>query len=125
LDLVAEHGDEWQAVASAADERASGLAGTAMPLGYTATDDCHDIDYKGYAYTRTPSDISGATMTRYDETTPQAWRIPLCDVVVPGLVVDAPGAGYLVPAEHAPLVASKLDAHGVAYARLGAGIQDL
>ena len=120
LDLVAAHGDAWQATARAADGRAARLAGTRMPLDYTATDDCHQIDYKGYAYTRTPSDVSGATMTRYDEGTPETWRIPLCDVVVPGVVVTAPAAGYLVPAEYAELVARKLDHHGATYRRLGA-----
>src|SRR5690606_24793372 len=35
LALVAEHGDEWQATALAADGRASRLAGEPMPLDYT------------------------------------------------------------------------------------------
>ncbi len=125
LDLVARHGDAWQALARAADARAAGLAGTAVPLDYVAGDACRDIDYKGYAYTRTPSDVSGATMTRYDDATPQVWRIPLCDAVVPGSVVAAPGAGYVVPAAHAGLVAAKLDLHGVAYRRLDAGAEGL
>ena len=125
LDLVAEHGDAWQATALAADQRATRLAGTPMPLDYKATDACHEIDYKGYAYTRTPSEVSGATMTRYDETTPQTWRVPLCDVVVPGTVVAAPGAGYVVPAEYADLVSRKLDLHGATYQRLDAGIEGL
>ena len=120
LDLVATHGDAWRATATAADARAARLAGTPMPLDYTATDDCHPVDYKGYAYTRTPSEVSGATMTRYDETTPETWRVPLCDEVVPGRVVQAPGAGYVVPAEHAAFVASKLDLHGVEYTVLEA-----
>ena len=125
LGLVAAHGDAWQATARQADARAARLAGTPMPLDYVATDACHDIDYKCYAYTRTPSDVSGATMTRYDETTPQTWRIPLCDEVVPGQVVRMPAAGYVVPAAQAGLVAAKLDLHGVAYRRLEAGIEDL
>jgi hypothetical protein len=125
LDLVAEHGDAWQATALAADRRATRLAGTPVPLDYKSTDECREIDYKGYAYTRTPSEVSGATMTRYDETTPQTWRVPLCDVVVPGRVVEAPGTGYVVPAEHAALVARKLDRHGATYERIDAGIEDL
>ncbi|HET8818539.1 MAG TPA: M14 family zinc carboxypeptidase [Xanthomonadaceae bacterium] len=125
LDLVAEHGDAWQSMARAADRRATRLAGATVPLDYKATDECHEIDYKGYAYTRTPSGVSGATMTRYDETTPQTWRIPLCDVVVPGTVVEAPGAGYIVPAEYATLVSRKLDRHGATYERLEAGIEGL
>ena len=32
------------------------------------------------------SEISGALMTRYDESTPQVWRVPLRDQVVPGTI---------------------------------------
>src|SRR5690606_9053670 len=76
------------------------------------------IDFRGYAYTRTPSEISGALMTRYDETTPEVWRIPLRDTLAPSVTVDLPAAGYLVPAAHAARVSALLDLHGVAYRRL-------
>src|SRR5690606_26577887 len=122
LDLVARHGDAWRAVADAADSRSSALAGTGVPLDYTATDTCREIAFKGYAYTRTPSEVSGATMTRYDEAPPETWRIPLCDEVVPDTTVAAPGAGYVVPPEHAAFVAGKLDLHGVQYRRLGEAV---
>ncbi len=39
----------------------------------------------GYEYTRTTSDVSGALMTRYDESKPQIWKIPLRDEVLPEL----------------------------------------
>jgi hypothetical protein len=76
------------------------------------------IDFRGYAYTRTPSEISGALMTRYDETTPQVWKVPLRDDVQPALVVPAPKAGYLVPPALAMQVGDKLRQHGIAFHRI-------
>ncbi|GAB3750724.1 M14 family metallopeptidase [Lysobacter olei] len=119
LDLVARHGRRWQREAHAADARASAVAGQPVALDYKATDKTRTIDYRGYAYTRTPSEVSGALMTRYDETKPQIWRLPLRDEVVPSLKVPAPGAGYVVPLAHAAAVARQLDVHGISYRRVG------
>jgi len=120
LDLVANHGRHWQAEVRAADARATALAGQPVALDYKATDKVRTIAYRGYAYTRTPSEVSGALMTRYDETTPQIWHLPLRDEVVPSLSVMAPRAGYLVPSAHAAMVARQLDVHGIEYRRLDA-----
>ncbi|TWI12068.1 M14 family metallopeptidase [Aerolutibacter ruishenii] len=122
LDLVARDGRRWQAEAQAADARSIALAGQPVALDYKATDKSRTIDFRGYAYTRTPSKVSGALMTRYDETTPQVWRVPLRDDVVPSLTVAAPGAGYVVPPAHARAVAHQLDVHGIDYRRLGTPI---
>ncbi len=120
LEHVAANGAQWQAVAREADARAA-MPGTAPePLAYTATDKARTIDFRGYAYTRTPSDVSGALMTRYDESTPQVWKIPLRDEVVPSVSVAPPAGGYLVPAEHAARVARQLDIHGIEYRRIAA-----
>ena len=78
------------------------------------------IAFRGYAYTRTPSEVSGALMTRYDETTPQIWNVPLRDEIVPDLQQAAPKAGYLVPAAQAAMVAAKLRQHAVSYQVLSA-----
>ena len=119
LEHVARHGAEWQALARAADSRAAALAGSTVALDYKASEASRIIDFRGYAYTRTPSEISGALMTRYDEKTPQLWRVPLRDAVQPSLQVAAPGAGYLVPAAHAAAVSAKLRQHGIAFDTLG------
>ena len=122
LDLVARHGRHWQAEARAADARATAAAGQPVALDYKATDKVRTIAYRGYAYTRTPSEVSGALMTRYDETRPQIWHLPLRDEVIPSLTVTAPGAGYVVPPAHAGAVAHQLDIHGIDYRRLGAAV---
>jgi hypothetical protein len=118
LELIGEHGAQWRADASAADGRAARLAGTPVTLDWKATDKARTIDFQGYAYTRTPSEISGALMTRYDETTPQTWHVPLRDELVPDHVAIAPKAGYLVPAAWVSLVEPKLQLHGIAYRRI-------
>ncbi|KGM57743.1 peptidase M14 [Lysobacter arseniciresistens ZS79] len=118
LGQVAQNGKQWLALAHAADARARKLGGDDVALSYAATDECRTIDFLGYAYTRTPSSVSGATMTRYDETTPETWTVPLCDDIRPELVVEAPDAGYLVPAAHASWVAERLDRHAIEYRRL-------
>lgn len=120
LDQIAQHGAQWREQALAADARAANLAGQPVPLDYKTTDRVRTIDFRGYAYTRTPSDVSGALMTRYDERTPQVWHLPMRDEIVPDHIVAAPKAGYVVPAAHAQWVAAKLDQHGIEYRRLGA-----
>lgn len=124
LELAARDGRGWLATAREADARAARLGGEPVPVQYRATDKVRTIDFRGYAYTRTPSDISGAPMTRYDESTPQVWKIPLRDEVEPALSVSAPRGGYLVPAAFAPYVEPKLQVHGVAYRRLERPLQD-
>ena len=120
LEQVARHGREWTALAKAADAR--GLAGTPVALDYKASDRSRIIDFRGYAYTRTPSDVSGALMTRYDESTPQIWKVPLRDEIVASTVVDAPRAGYVVPAAFATLVAERLRVHGIVFETLRAAL---
>lgn len=118
VELTAQQGRDWMRLATEADARASRLGGTQVALAYLASDKSRSIDFRGYAYTRTPSEISGASMTRYDETTPQLWKIPLRDDVQPSLQVTAPRAGYLVPAAHAGWVGAKLRWHGVRFRTL-------
>ncbi len=120
LDQVARDGAAWREAALAADERASRLGGTRLPLDFKATAAARTLEFKGYAYTRTPSEISGALMTRYDESTPQVWRIPLRDTIVETTSVVAPRAGYIVPAAFVAQVEPVLRAHGIAFSMLGA-----
>ncbi len=115
LSLIAAHGSDWLAAAQAADQRATAIAGQPVPLDYKTTDQARTVAFRGYEYSRTPSDVSGALMTHYDESKPQVWNVPLRDEIVPGLQVNAPGAGYLVPAAHAAWVGAKLRQHGITF----------
>ncbi len=118
LEQVAKNGKQWQQAAQAADARATQLAGTPVALTYRTTDKTEMVDFQGYEYTRTQSDVSGMLMTRYDESRPQVWRVPLREEVVPDRLVTAPSAGYIVPAAYADIVAPKLALHGIAFRTL-------
>lgn len=118
LNQVAAHGKEWQQLAFDADARATRIAGQPVALTYKTTDKTTMVDFQGYAYTRTMSDVSGMMMTHYDETRPQVWHVPLRDEVVDDLQVKAPGAGYVVPAAWARQVAARLVRHGISYRKL-------
>jgi hypothetical protein len=117
LRQVAAHGKDWMRTALEADARAAALAGQPVALSYRLSDKARMVDFLGYAYTRTMSDVSGATMIHYDETQPQVWHVPVRDEVAPDVEVDAPRAGYIVPAAWAQLVEPKLKLHGIAYRR--------
>ena len=119
LEHVARDGASWLTTAKQADIAAASLGGRQEPLTYVAAPAARTMEFRGYAYTRTTSDVSGALMTRYDETTPQVWKVPLKDDIRPGIVIEAPGAGYLVPAAEAAWVAAVLKTHGVEYRLLG------
>ena len=118
LELAAANGDGWQAAAAEADSHSSSLDGQAVVLAYGNTEHTTPIDFRGYAYTRTESPISGGLMTRYDNKKPEVWHIPLYDEVKPTLTVPAPRGGYIVPAAHAAWVEAKLALHGISSRRL-------
>jgi hypothetical protein len=105
----------WRAAADAADAADAGLAGSPVALAYDVTEKARTIDFRGYAYDKRPSEVSGGTWIVYDETHPEVWRVPLFDEVVPSLTVAAPRAGYVVPAAYAAWVSAKLRVHGIRY----------
>jgi hypothetical protein len=134
-EMMAAQGAEWLQLARQADRAAANLGGTALTLDYSsswreppqaggATPDrdarsaARMIDFRGYAYTRTLSAISGGLVTRYDPATPQIWRVPLRDQVSASLIVTAPRSGYVVPPEFAVEIASRLQAHGMGFETL-------
>ncbi len=123
LELTAANASQWQSLARDADQRAAQLGGKSVPLDYKATDKVRTIDFLGYAYTRTPSDVSGALMTRYDDTKPQVWKVPLRDEIVPGTVITAPKGGYLVPPQFAGKVSKQLLVHGIDFRILASAVK--
>jgi Zinc carboxypeptidase len=136
-ELVATHGRNWLELAHQADQAAMKLGGTEIPLDFTSSwrepaqaggampdrdsSQARVIEFKGYAYTRAPSPISGGLVTTYDPKTPQIWRVPLRDQVNVSISTAAPLGGYVVPAAFAADIAPRLDAHGVAFSRLRSG----
>ncbi len=118
MEMAARDGRKWQQGAQAADERAARVGGASVTLTYENTPHVSTIEFRGYEYTREPSAVSGALLTRYNPKKPQIWRIPLADEVRPAATVTAPRGGYIVPAGYAQLVGEKLAAHGIEFRKL-------
>ncbi|HVW69131.1 MAG TPA: M14 family metallopeptidase [Steroidobacteraceae bacterium] len=128
-ELVVAHGSRWEVEAHVADERSSRIGGSDVTLDYSsgwreptqapgatpAAQDAEMIEFRGYAYTREPSAISGALVTVYDPTTPQIWRVPYRNRVEPSLIVRAPLGGYVVPSGFAKEIGAKLALHGITF----------
>lgn len=111
LEEASLHGADWVAAAKLADLEGSKRAGTDVVLMTETKKTGEPFDFQGYAYTRTRSEVSGKFWVQYDERTPQVWKVPLRDELVPALTIRAPKAGYLVPGS----LASRLTAHGVTF----------
>jgi len=125
LEQVAQYGNEWKKTAIEADARSIKMAGTTIPVTYKTTDKARLINFRGYAYTRKPSDISGALMTRYDESKPQIWQVKLRDEIIPDAFITLPQAGYIVPASYARIVIHKLRIHGIQFQTLTAAVNNM
>jgi len=124
--LLAQHGARWRAQTREADDRALRLGGSEVALDYSAgwrepaagkadvaATDAPLIDFRGYAYSREISPISGEPVTVYDPKRPEIWRVPFRHRVSPSLMVKAPLGGYVVPAEWGADIGVRLAAHGV------------
>ncbi|WP_394836719.1 peptidase M14 [Pendulispora rubella] len=110
----------WRKAADAGDAAGQRLGGTRVALTYKPSEASHTIEFRGYAYQKRASEISGTTWVSYDESKPEIWRVPLFDTAEPALMVDAPAAGYVVPAAHAEWIGAKLRTHGLQYQVMGA-----
>jgi len=65
-EMTAREGSRWRAQTHAADVRAQQLGGQTVALDFDTGPHVTTIDFRGYAYTRDPSAISGSLVTRYD-----------------------------------------------------------
>lgn len=117
-DMMARQGKAWNALARAADSGAEKLGGQEVTLDYDVGPHTVMIDFRGYAYTRELSAISGGLVTHYDPTKPQVWHIPYRDTLVPKLTVRAPRGGYVIPAAYAAWMGERLSIHGIHFERL-------
>lgn len=115
LDSASRDASRWQATQQAADRRAQELGGSTYPLSFDVTDEVRWFDFRGYAYERSESIISGALMTRYDPSRPRVWRMPIKDRVRVVAKTEAPRGGYLVPPAVATWLAPKLQDHGIRF----------
>lgn len=115
LEAVAAKGAALLEAAAKADEAARKIGGTTFVAVRTPAGKPRIIDFKGYAYTRSLSDVSGGTRIVYDDRKPEIWKIPLHDKLVPAISVTLPKGGYIVPASHAAWMKERLSAHGLEF----------
>lgn len=129
VELTATHGPRWLNLAHRADATAAALGGHELTLDFASgwrepskagkaaadTDDASAsiIEFRGYAYTREPSPISGDLVTTYDPSTPQIWRVPYRSQVKPSLTLSAPRGGYVIPPAYAEELGERLALHGI------------
>ncbi|GEN05518.1 Zinc carboxypeptidase [Myxococcus fulvus] len=118
LRLVSRDGAALLAAVKAADAEAQAGKVRDVVLAWKSTKKSRVLPFKGYAYERAPSEVSGQTWIRYDDTKPQVWNVPYFDTVEPALTVAVPAGGYVVPPAHAAWVAEKLTTHGLTFQRL-------
>jgi hypothetical protein len=123
-DMMAKQGKQWRDAMRDADARAARLGGQDVTIEYDVGPHTVTIDFPGYAYTREPSAISGALVTKYDPSKPQVWHVPYRDTLVPKLTVRAPRGGYVVPAAYAAWLGERLSIHGIRFERLDKAVPD-
>ena len=116
--MMATEGGHWRTVQHEADTRATQLGGQDVVLDFDNGPHVTTVDFKGYAYTREPSAISGSLVTHYDTGKPQVWHLPFKDVVIPKTHVKAPSGGYIIPAADAAWMSEKLTLHGIRFERI-------
>jgi murein tripeptide amidase MpaA len=124
LTALQRDGQQWLQTAAKADEYAKRLAGKTYPLTFVPSKEKIEIEFQGYAYTRTPSEISGALMTRYDESVKQVWKVPYYKNNDVALSIKAPSVGYIIPAAYAETIGNHLQMHGVQFKTLDKNIEN-
>ena len=113
LTLAKTEAPRWRAAAADSDRLRSALPGKTVDVAFASDPSTvGTIDFLGYAYTRTPSDVSGALWTVYDETKPLVWHVPLVQDVKATLSLTAPAAYAVLPG-FAAAVRERLTAHGI------------
>jgi hypothetical protein len=135
-ELLVARGAQWLEDTQRADAAGKQLGGKEVTLDFAASwreptkektsetsaadPDVTMIDFRGYAYERKPSKISGELVTVYDPKTPQIWRVPFRKNTTPSLVVTAPRGGYIVPPGYATEIGAKLQLHDIEFRKLDA-----
>jgi murein tripeptide amidase MpaA len=87
-----------------------------IPLDFAQDGKSVAYSLKGYAYSKTPSDISGDTWTQYDPTKKKTYTIPFFRDLAITQSATLPAA-YLIPAAWQPAI-EKLQQHGIRVERI-------
>lgn len=122
IELANAYASTLREAVAAADSEASSLGKEYDPnrkiaLGVTTNPEkSTPLSFKGYAFERQASEVSGTDWIRYDSTKPETFEIPYYNQFDVTLEI-APPAGYVIPPQWTAAV-EMLDIHGLAYRRL-------
>ncbi len=103
----------WRASATESERADDQLRGHELPLVWQNGPHTTEIAFRGYAYEKRDSEISGAPWIVYDESKPQIWNVPLKDEVVAKVSATVPVEGYVIDGGFAALVVPILWRHGI------------
>jgi hypothetical protein len=115
IELAARDGAAWLKAARSADEADRTGGSREVPLAFQPSGKSVPLKFRGFAYRRESSDVSGGLWTRYDVGKPQIWQVPLLNELKPVLTATLPKGGYLVSAAAASWVGEKLRLHGLSF----------
>ena len=115
LQAIVEIAQRGAAGWRAAEDAVPSIAGARVTMTWDNGPHRSEIAFRGYAYDKRHSEISGGDWIVYDERTPQIWNVPLRDELVPAIAIDAPRGGYLIDGGFAPQIAAVLDRHHIAH----------
>jgi hypothetical protein len=120
LATLAEVGRDGAALRNAVERADAAIvargAGAKLPVAFETSKQSVPFELAGYAFSQTPSEVSGAAWTRYDERRPHRYSVPFFRDLVASEQVEVPAA-YLVPAGW-PQLAAKLREHHLRLERI-------
>lgn len=92
-----------------------------IPVAYDLAEATREVDFLGYADTRTSSEISGAIRVQYHPDRPQSFKVPMRDELTVKTSATVPAA-WLVPVEWLSVI-ERLELHGLEMQRLDQAIR--
>lgn len=90
--------------------------GSQVPIAFRTADEIREVEFLGYAYTRTPSALSGGIWVQYDTGQPTTFVLPMRDRIEVAATIDWPLAWW-VPAAWTEVI-RRLELHGIEFERI-------
>lgn len=118
LEYVHAHpGTLRRATKQADDDTAARKLPKPFPLTFKVGPGREPFAFRGFAYSRTISPISGQPTIHFDDTRPETFTVPFFNDIQVGRTVTPPRFGYVIPAAWT-VVLERLRAHGIAWTTL-------
>ena len=109
----------WRKVADDVSRTDRALGGSKLTLMWKPTKQATEIAFRGYAFEKRTSDLTGGVWLVYDETKPEIWKVPLYQQLEAAITVDVPRGGFVIDGGFSKVVAPVLSRHGILYQPIG------